>query len=268
LNTLSTLIPDRFSLNIVAGHSPDEQRYYGDFLDHDQRYARTDEFLTICRAFWERGEVNFSGKYYSIENGRLNTPYLSYKRAFPEILVGGGSTAARELAIKHATCWMRMGDTPENLAPSIGPALAAGKDVGLRMSIVVRPTREEALRAACSVIQRLEPALNDKEKEREFVRRSDSVSIKAAAELAGTEWLTSWLWTGAVKYYGAPALALVGTPKDVAGAIIEYKKAGISQFILSGWPKLDEMIRFGSEVIPLIRAEEAVMARAAGDTFS
>jgi len=186
LNTLSTLIPDRFSLNIVAGHSPDEQRYYGDFLDHDQRYARTDEFLTICRAFWERGEVNFSGKYYSIENGRLNTPYLSNKRAFPEILVGGGSTAARELAIKHATCWMRMGDTPENLAPSIGPALAAGKDVGLRMSIVVRPTREEALRAACSVIQRLEPALNDKEKEREFVRRSDSVSIKAAAELAGT----------------------------------------------------------------------------------
>ena len=115
---------------------------------------------------------------------------------------------------------------------------------------------------------RLEPGLNDKENEREFVRRSDSVSIKAAAELAGTEWLRPWLWTGAVKYYGAPALALVGTPKDVASAIVEYKKAGISQFILSGWPKLDEMIRFGSEVIPLVRAEEAVMARAAGDTFS
>jgi alkanesulfonate monooxygenase len=267
LNTLSTLIGDRFSLNIVAGHSPDEQRYYGDFLEHDERYARTDEFLAICRAFWAGGEVNFSGKYYSIENGRLNTPFVSDKRSFPEILVGGGSAAARDLAIKHATCWMRMGDRPENLAPSIEPALAAGKDVGLRMSVVVRPTREEAVRAAYSVVQRLEPALSDKENEREFVRKSDSVSIKAASELAGTEWLTPWLWTGAVRYYGAPALALVGTPREVAAALIEYKRAGVSQFILSGWPKLDEMIRFGEEVIPLVRAEEARMAVAAGDSF-
>src|SRR5215470_2581130 len=190
LNTLSTLIPDRFSLNIVAGHSPDEQRYYGDFLDHDERYARTDEFLTVCRAFWEGGEVNFSGKYYSIENGRLSTPYLSKRRASPEILVGGGSMAARGLALRHATCWMRMGDTPDSLGASIGPVLAAGKEVGLRMSIIVRPTREEAVAAAYSVIQRLEPGLKDKENEREFVRRSDSVSIKATAELAGTEWLT------------------------------------------------------------------------------
>ena len=52
LNTLSTLIGDRFSLNIVAGHSPEEQRGYGDFLAHDERYARTDEYLAVCRALW------------------------------------------------------------------------------------------------------------------------------------------------------------------------------------------------------------------------
>ena len=51
LNTLSNLIGGRFALNIVAGHSPEEQRSYGDFLDHDRRYDRTDEFLAVCRAF-------------------------------------------------------------------------------------------------------------------------------------------------------------------------------------------------------------------------
>src|SRR4029078_329173 len=71
LNTLSTLIEGRFSLNIVAGYSPQEQRSYGDFLSHDERYERTDEFLSICHSFWKGdSEVNFEGKHYRIESGR------------------------------------------------------------------------------------------------------------------------------------------------------------------------------------------------------
>src|SRR5262249_35649495 len=155
-----------------------------------------------------------TGRYYTIENGRLNTPYVSDLRSSPEIIIGGGSAAARDLAITHGTCWMRLGDTPEKLGPGIQPVLDAGKDVGVRLSTVVRSTREEAVRAAYSVIERLEPGTRDREKEDEFVRRSDSVSIKAAARLADSEWLTPWLWTGAVRSYGAPALALVGTPGD------------------------------------------------------
>src|SRR5262249_43580514 len=60
LNTLSCLINGRFSLNIVAGHSPEEQKYYGDFLPHDARYERTEEFLAVCHAFWKSdSDVNF-----------------------------------------------------------------------------------------------------------------------------------------------------------------------------------------------------------------
>src|SRR5205823_494756 len=65
INTLSALIQGRILLNIVAGYSPEEQRAYGDFLSHDERYDRTEEFLAICRAFWDGHEdVNYSGKYY------------------------------------------------------------------------------------------------------------------------------------------------------------------------------------------------------------
>ncbi len=257
LNTLSALINGRFSLNIVAGHSPLEQRYYGDFLPHDERYARTEEFLAICHAFWNRnGVVNFNGKYYKIENGLLNTPFVSSQRAFPELFIGGGSPAARELAITQGTCWMRLADTPENLRSSIRPVLDAGKEVGLRMSIISRPTREEAVRAAYTLIENLDPELKEKQKEREFMHKSDSVSIRETYKLAESEWLTSYLWTGAVRTHGAPAVALVGDPEEIASAIMEYKKVGISQFIFSGWPKLDEMIFFGKEILPLIRKKE------------
>ena len=64
VNTLSHLIDGRISLNIVAGSSPAEQRGYGDYLGHDDRYSRAEEFMSICHGFWrDDGEFDFKGKY-------------------------------------------------------------------------------------------------------------------------------------------------------------------------------------------------------------
>ncbi|WP_089938660.1 LLM class flavin-dependent oxidoreductase [Candidatus Entotheonella palauensis] len=257
LNTLSTLINGRFSLNIVAGHSPREQRSYGDFLPHDARYARTEEFLTICRAYWQRtAPVNFRGTYYTVENGWLNTPYMAPHRTFPELFIAEGSEAARQLAITRGTCWMRLPDTPENVRASAASVLAANKEAGLRLSIISGPTRQEAVQAAYHLIAGLDPRRQEKAQEKAFMQHSDSVSIKAAYDLADTEWLTPYLWTGAVRSHGAPAAALVGSPQEVADALMAYKRAGVSQFIISGWPKRESMIFFGKEILPLVRAKE------------
>lgn len=254
LNTLSALVNGRISLNIVAGHSPVEQRYYGDHLSHHERYARTEEFLAICQAFWRNdGPVNFNGKYYRIEEGKLNTPFVSPRRSYPEVFIAGGSDAARSLAISQGTLWMRLPDTPENLRSNVAPVLDAGKEVGLRMSIIARPTRAEAIHAARELLAELEPSTRDRENEASFMQKSDSVSIRETYALAEREWLNPWLWTGAVRTHGAPAIALVGSFDEVANALIEYTEVGVTQFILSGWPKLDEMILFGKEVLPRIR---------------
>jgi alkanesulfonate monooxygenase len=258
LNTLSALVNGRVSLNIVAGHSPLEQRYYGDYLAHQERYARTEEFLAICHAFWKNsGPVNFSGKYYRIEEGKLNTPFISPHRSFPELFIAGGSDEARNLVISQGTLWMRLADTPENLRSSIPRVLAAGKEVGLRMSIIARPTREEAVHAAYQLLAALEPSMRDRENEARFMIRSDSVSINATYALAEKEWLNHYLWTGAIRTHGAPAVALVGSFEEVASALIDYASIGVTQFILSGWPKLDEMILFGKEVLPRVRELES-----------
>ena len=104
--------------------------------------------------------------------------------------------------------------------------------------------------------------LDTKEKEKAFVTSTDSSSIKATYALAAEEWPTPTFWTGAVPYIGPTAIALVGTPAEIADAFMEYRDAGVSQFILSGWPKLAEMVRFGRDVLPLVREKEALAKRA------
>src|SRR5215467_4881024 len=146
INTVSALTNGRVHINIVTGHSPHELRYYGDFLSHDERYERTDEFLSVCRAFWQqRSHVEFAGKYYRVQGGRLNTPFVSTGRRGPEIFLGGNSQLADELAIKHAHCLRRFPDAPERLAPRIAPLLERGIEVGLLVSMICRPTRQEAI---------------------------------------------------------------------------------------------------------------------------
>lgn len=254
LNTLSALINGRFSLNIVAGYSPAEQRSYGDFLSHDERYERTDEFLSICHAFWKsKDEVNFEGKYYTVEKGKLSTPFIATERSFPEIFIAGSSAPAQRLAVRQGTCWMRLADTPERIRRDALAISRQGIDVGLRMSVITRPTREEARDAAYSLIADIDA----RDKHKEFIRNTDSKSIKATYELAEAEWLNPYLWTGAIPYIGPTAVALVGAPEDIANALMEYKNVGVSQFILSGWPKLEEMVRFGQDVLPRVREKEA-----------
>ena len=259
INTVSALTNGRVHINIVSGHSPHELRYYGDSLAHDQRYERTDEFLSVCRAFWRRdGEVNFEGKHYQIQNGRLNTPFVSVERPSPEIFLGGNSELAEQLAIKHANCLWRFADSPENLHSRIPQITAQGVEVGLLVSILARPTREAAVHDAYamlrSVIEKQPQAFG-----KEFAQKTDSVAYRSTLELAekgASDWLTPWLWTGAIPYLGSPAIALVGGPEDIASAIMEYKSAGISQFLFMGWPDLEEMTFFGREVLPLVREKE------------
>jgi len=258
INTISVLTNGRVCINMVTGHIPDELGYYGDFLTHDERYARTDEFLSICRAFWSReGPVNFDGKYYRVNNGRINVPFVSDETTAPIIYLGGNSQLADEMAIKHADCSWRFPDAPDKLRPRIQPMLDHGKEVGLLVSIIARPTREEAVRAADALLQTV--GVKSKEVQKEFQRTCDSVGVKrnfALAESTESEWLTPYLWTGAIPYLGAPAIALVGSSEDIAAAILGYKEIGISQFLFMGWPDLDEMTGFSKEVLPLIRRSE------------
>ena len=253
VNTFSQVFPDRLSLNVVAGHSPAEQAAYGDAADHDRRYDRMDEFLTICRALWEQeAPVSFEGRYYTIREARLHTRFLPASAGRPQIYVGGNSEACRRVAGRHADVWMRFPAPMDELTASIRPLLQDGREVGLRMAVLARPTRDEALEAARALVpDRPDDKTSDEDA---FVRRSDSQSIREVFALGSREWLSPALWTGAVRRYGAPSVVLLGSYDEVADQIRELGELGISQYILHGWPKWDEMRRFGTEVLPRVRS--------------
>lgn len=257
INTISFLTQGRVCINMVTGHSPHELRYYGDFLPHDERYERAGEFLTVCHRLWQNeAPVNFQGRHYQVEGARVNTPFVSPERATPEIYLGGNSRLAEELAVEQADCLWRFPDRPEELGQRVQFFLERGKEVGLLVSMLARPTREQAVQDAYAMLAVIGESARVVHKD--FAEKSDSVGFRRNFQIAenGEEWLTPCLWTGAIPYLGPPAIALVGSYEDIAAAIIEYKEIGISQFLFMGWPDLDEMESFGREILPLVRSKE------------
>ena len=254
INTLSGVIGGRVGLNIVAGSSAIEQRGYGDFLDHDERYARAEEFLKVCHSFWaNNGEVNFAGKYSRIEQGKIFTPFQAPDRSEPEIYVSGHSEQAQRLAEAQASCYLRLIDTPEKLQPIVKRFRDSGVEVCLRLCVICRPTMDEALEA----VKELLPPEEIEKQERKILSSSDSQTLKdalAAADDVG--WMSRNLYAGLVPFYGSSAMTLIGTPRELAQTFMEYKEIGVTQFIIAGWPKLEEMMIFGREVLPLVRETE------------
>ena len=257
INTLSTLIKGKIYINIVAGYNPAELKTYGDFLSHDERYRRTGDFLNICTQFWEKKEpVTVNGNYLQVEEGRLNTPFVSEHGDSPFLFISGGSQPAIDLSETYGDCWMQLGEPPEKLQNKLNPLLQKGKTAGLRFAVFCRETTEEALSAA---FQLKESTISDKDRQSSLVLKSDSYSLRENQLLAKENWPSSHIWTGLIKSVGPTGIALIGSYEEIALKIMEFKKAGVSHFILSGWPKLEEMKRFGTHVIPLVRKMEEDM---------
>jgi len=247
MNTLSALVQGRVSFNIVAGSSTEEQRGYGDYLSHDERYARAEEFLAICNAFWRAdGEVNFEGKHYRVEQAKLATPFVALDRKAPEIFVSGHSEQSERLVWSQGSCWLRVAEAPEKLTPIVARTRERGLGMCLRCCLLCRPTRDEAIEVAKSL-------LPDDAKESTTTLKDDSQMYREGNELKSDAfWPKPWLWTGLVPHYGPVWTGLIGTPQELATAFREYERIGVTEFILSGWPEVETVDVFGREILPLI----------------
>ena len=113
-----------------------------------------------------------------------------------------------------------------------------------------RPTREGAVSA-------VEALLPEDRQESTTRLKDDSQMYKEGAGLTGdAHWLNRSIWAGLVPYYGPVWTTLLGTPRELADAFLAYKRIGVSDFIISGWPEVDEVDIFGREVLPLVREAE------------
>ncbi|WP_158882271.1 LLM class flavin-dependent oxidoreductase [Amycolatopsis anabasis] len=262
VNTVSTLTGGRVAINVVAGYSSQELRSYGDFRSHDDRFGYSDEFWTVCRALWNGEDpVDFHGRYLRVEGARVKVPFAAGARRGPELFFGGSSELAAGLAVKHGDALLRIGGTPEEIAPRIQPVLAAGREAGLLFSIIARPSRDEAIEAGRALIESA-GARARRVQDRFRKESAESIGFTTTYTLGAgaADWPKPYLWLGAIPFLGPNALALVGTPDGITDALFEYRRIGVTQFLFHGRPDIESLPYFCAEILPRVREREQAMA--------
>lgn len=230
----------RLSLNVVSSWWKDEATKYGvHFEQHDDRYARTSEWLSVVDGVWKQDHFNFEGKYYRVADNVLQPKPLSRPR--PVIYAGGESEAAKNLIAKTCDAYVMHGDPPERIAEKIADMRRRRESFGLEPMIygiagysIVRNTEAEA--------------------KAELARITDVKQSKAGYHnyqqwLAGTqlEQRVS-LEDYSVSNRGLRS-GLIGTPQQVLDRVKQFEAAGVNLLLLQCSPQLEEMERFAEQVI-------------------
>jgi alkanesulfonate monooxygenase len=272
------LFGERLLLNVVTGGSSREQRAYGDFLDHGQRYARTAEFLQVVRGVLAGPGFSHHGAYYQLEEGGLTEPLARP----PTVYFGGASESAERVAAEHADVYLLWGEPPgmvrERIASMRRRAEAHGRRLrfGLRIHVITRDSEEEAWAEAKRLLDGIPPGAIEEAQRGlstlESVGQARQLGLQKGRGTGVRELeVTPNLWAGISLVRGGAGTALVGSHAQVAERIAEYESLGIDTFILSAYPNLEEAVRVGEDLLPRLRRphrNEAGHLRRASDAHA
>ncbi|MEQ5841148.1 LLM class flavin-dependent oxidoreductase [Paraburkholderia acidicola] len=267
LATLDHFSAGRAAVHIISGGDDVEQQRDGDFLTHDERYQRTDEYLDVVKRAWTSDTpFDHTGTYYHVVGHRsqvrpLQQPHLP-------VYFGGSSDAAIAIAGKHADVYALWGESLAQVAETIARVRAAaavyGRDKQIRFSLSLRPiiaaNEEDAWARADSILERAKEVVT---RSPNFTRRpKDPQNIgsqRLLAEAAKGTIVDTRLWTGiaALTRAAGNSTALVGTPQQVTDALLEYRKLGVSTFLIRGFDPLEDALAYGRDLLPLVRAAVA-----------
>ncbi|AJE44440.1 LLM class flavin-dependent oxidoreductase [Streptomyces nodosus] len=250
----------RLLLNVVTGGESHEQRAYGDFLDKDARYRRTGEFLEIVRGLWEGRTIDLRGEHLQVEDAKL----ARVPDPVPEVYFGGSSPVAGEVAAKHVDVYLTWGEPPAQVAQKIAwiRALAAeeGRSVrfGIRLHVITRDTSEQAWAEAKRLLDGFGPeavkAIQAGLARSESEGQQRMLALHGGGSRDRLE-IHPNLWAGIGLVRGGAGTALVGSHTEVTERIKEYAGLGIEEFVLSGYPHLEEAYWFGEGVLPKLQAQ-------------
>jgi alkanesulfonate monooxygenase len=260
--TFQRLSRGRLLLNVVTGGHSDELRRFGDYMPHDERYARCDEFIGVVRGAWGPEPYDFTGKYYEVSGATVFAP----PDPVPDIYFGGSSPAAAQVAARRADVYLTWGEPP----PQAGEKIAWVRDTaaelgrrprfGMRLHVITRDRAADAWAEAARLLEQATPdELASTERTLAVAesvgQRRQQALLKAYRHSGDPKDLEVYpgLWGGIGLLRGGAGTAMVGSHDQVADLIEEYASLGITEFILSGYPHLEEAYWFGEGVLPELR---------------
>lgn len=236
----------RLALNVVSSWWADEATQYGLAFDaHDDRYARTSEWLQVVDGLWTKDRFSFAGERYTLKDAICEPKPVSRPR--PTIYAGGESEAAKQMIVTQCDAYVMHGDSVAAIGPKIADMAARRAAAGLgpmhygmAAYAIVRDSEEEALAEQARItamppvppkgFDNFEQWLSGTQLEREIKLRDYSVSNRG-------------LMPG-----------LVGTPAQVRARIEEYEAVGLDLLLLQMSPQMEEMDRFANTIISEMKA--------------
>jgi alkanesulfonate monooxygenase len=267
LATLDQFSQGRIAVHIITGGHDAEQRRDGDFLEKNERYARTDEYLEVVRRAWTSTvPFDYQGRFFQVED--YSSGVHPFQQPQIPIYFGGSSEAAYRVGGKHTDVYALWGEplaeTAEQIASVRDAAAAAGRAAPPRISVSFRPilaaTDELAWERAHRILEQTQAVVNAApETLKRFLKGGQkpvgSQRLLAAAEKGDRH--DRALWTAVARATGAPgnSTALVGSPETVAQALLDYYEIGVTTFLIRGHDPFEDAIDYGRELIPLVREE-------------
>lgn len=255
ISTISHLTNGRVDVNIVSGWFRGEFAAIGEpWLDHDERYRRSEEFIKAIRGIWTEDSYNLRGDFYRFTDYSMKP---KPEGGIPQVFQGGSSRAARDMAARVSDWYFTNGNTPEGLKAQVDDIRAKEKTfgktwrtkIGMNAFGIVRDTEAEAQEVLKEIIDKAIPdAVNGFKHE---VQNAGNASPEREGNWAKST------FQDLVQYNDGFRSNLIGTPEQVAERIIEHKRAG-ADLILMGFLHFQEEVEFfGKKVIPLVRELEA-----------
>ncbi len=267
--TLDQLTNGRIALHIITGGNDVEQRQDGDWLDHDARYRRTDEYLAVMRRIWtEHDPFNYEGEFYRFQDAYSQA--RCRQRPHVPLFFGGASDIALDVASRRADLFALWGEPRAAISQRIADVKsrvsASGRDPSeIRFSLSARPilaeTEEKAWERAEQILNRVKEATAGRITPGVPTRPQSEGAwrlLRFAAE-GNVHDERLWMPIAAASGASGSTTCLVGTPRQVADSLLAYYDLGCSAFIIRGFDPLADAADYGRELIPLIR--EGVVQR-------
>ncbi|MDI3440411.1 LLM class flavin-dependent oxidoreductase [Erwinia sp. V90_4] len=265
LATLDQLTDGRLAVHIISGGSDAEQRRDGDYLNKTQRYARTDDFLSVLNSSLTSAQpYDHQGEYYQAEQAFSAVKPVQGKLP---IYFGGSSDEAIAVAARHADVFALWGEPLKGAAETVRTVRAAaarhGREIGFNISFrpIIAATEKEAWEKAEYIREEARKKLHESGHNFGSTKPQSVGAQRLMAAASEGERLDSVLWTGIAQLVGGGynSTSLVGTPDQVSDALLKYYDLGIESVLIRGFDPLNDALEYGRELIPLTR--EKVAAR-------